>query len=231
LPKQLKIFFNYFLVPALMIWLCFNIYTEIIKQQNNTASWAQIKKAFYGPQTWKIIVAVLLMFVNWAIEALKWQNLIQPLQKMSFWNAYKATFAGASFAANTPNRMGEYFGRMIYIDEGKRLQSIPLTVTGSFSQLLITLSFGCIGLSFFTLIVQQSIVAFSVNGFWLKIFLTGSIVVTILGYFVYFKLNWIAKAFRYIPFIKKYAFFFEKVDALHNALLVKILLLSALRYL
>ena len=230
MPKQLKIFFNYFLVPALMLWLCINIYHQITNQQNNAKSWAQIKLAFYGPQTWKIIIAVLLMFVNWAIEAIKWKKLIAPLQKISFWEAYKATFAGTSFAANTPNRMGEYFGRMIYIDEGKRLQSIPLTITGSFSQLLVTLSFGCIGLFFFMLLVPHSAIQFSISSFWLKIFLIGSILVTIVSFFIYFKLNWIVKILRYLPFLKKYIFFFEKVDELRNALLLKILLLSVLRY-
>ncbi len=230
MPKQLKILFNYFLVPALMLWLCINIYNQITKQQNNAANWVQIKHAFYGPQTWKIILAVLLMFVNWAIEALKWQKLIMPLQKMTFWNAYKATFAGTSFAANTPNRMGEYFGRMIYIEEGKRLQSIPLTVTGSFSQLLVTLSFGSIGLLFFTSLVQSAVLPFSINSFWLKIFLIGTAAATVCCYFIYFKLSFITKALSYIPFLKKYSFFFKKVDELTNALLLKILLLSMLRY-
>jgi hypothetical protein len=213
-----------------MLWLCVNIYHQITRQQNNATSWAQIKLAFNGPQTWKIIVAVLLMFVNWAIEALKWQKLIAPLQKLSFWTAYKATFAGTSFAANTPNRMGEYFGRMIYIDEGKRLQSIPLTITGSFSQLLVTLSFGCVGLFFFMSLVHQSVVQFSISSFWLKIFLIGTVLVTIVSYFVYFKLNWLVKIIRHIPFLKKYIFFFEKIDELNNKLLLKILGLSALRY-
>ncbi len=230
MPKKLKIFFNYFLAPALMVWLCINIYQQIQQQKNQTENWLHIKTAFYGSQTWKLIFAIALMFVNWGIEALKWQKLVAPLQKINFWRAYKATFAGTAFAANTPNRMGEYFGRMIYIDEGKRLQSIALTVTGSFSQLIITLITGCIGLFFFKNIILQSQIAYSINNFWLTIFLIGTVAVTIFCLLIYFKLGIVVKIMEQIPFVKKYAFFLQKVDALTNTLLLKILILSALRY-
>jgi hypothetical protein len=42
--------------------------------------------------------------------------------------------------------MGEYMGRILYIDEGKRIQAISLTIVSSMGQLLVTLVVGVVGL-------------------------------------------------------------------------------------
>jgi hypothetical protein len=229
LNKNVKIFFNYLLIPILLIWFGFNLYSKITHQQNNVESWNNIKAVFTGNISWKILAVIALMFVNWAIEAIKWQMLMSPLQKVSFITAYKAIFAGTSFAANTPNRVGEYFGRMIYIDEGKRLQSVPLTISGSFSQLIVTLVAGSIGLFFYKDLSSTSTNS-SISNVWLNVFFTGSAFVSIVSLLLYFKLSWISKGLTRIPFIQKYEYFFTKVEALTNLLLSKVLLLSALRY-
>ncbi len=229
LNKNVKIFFNYFLIPILLIWLGVNLYNKITHQQNNVESWKNIKTVFTGSISWQIFVVILLMFINWAIEAFKWQLLMSPLQKVSFSTAYKAIFAGTSFAANTPNRVGEYFGRMIYIDEGKRLQSVPLTISGSFSQLIITLIAGSIGLFFYKNFNATSTNS-SISGVWLNVFFTGSTFVSIICLLMYFKLTWITKGITRIPFIQKYEYFFTKVEDLTNLTLCKVLFLSAIRY-
>jgi hypothetical protein len=125
--------------------------------------------------------------------------------------------------------VGEYFGRMIYIDEGKRLQSVPLTISGSFSQLIVTLVAGSIGLFFYKDLSSTSTNS-SISNVWLNVFFTGSAFVSIVSLLLYFKLSWISKGLTRIPFIQKYEYFFTKVEALTNLLLSKVLLLSALRY-
>ncbi len=169
------------------------------------------------------------MLANWSIEAAKWRLLMQPLQRLSFLTAFKAVFAGTSFAANTPNRVGEYFGRMIYLEEGKRLQSIPLTVTGSYSQLIITLLMGSIGLVFYIQLAQYSMLT-TISLFWLKLFLIGAISVTCFALLVYYKLSFIVNIISKLPWLHKYAYFFNTVDGLSTKLLNKVLLLSLLRY-
>jgi hypothetical protein len=228
--KHLKIFFNYFLIPILLIWLGVNLYSQMQHQSDKTESWEKIKNAFTGTDSWKIYLATILLFVNWGMEAWKWKLLMKPLQKLNFLTACKAIFAGTSFAANTPNRIGEYFGRMIYIEEGKRLQSIPLTVTGSFSQLIITLFTGCIGLLYY---IQKNSSLFhpSISSFWLKIFGIGCSFVTIVCLLIYFELSWLVTGLTRIPFIRKYEYFFNKIDKLTPRLLWNILLISLFRYL
>lgn len=229
IPKNIKKFVNYFLVPILLIWLGVNLYNQITNQANKAEAWQNIKQAFIGTKSWEIYTASVLMFLNWGIEAFKWQLLINPLQKINFSTAFKAVFAGTSFAVNTPNRVGEYFGRMIYIEEGKRLQSVPLTIAGSFSQVIITLVVGTIGL-FFYIQLNENTANASISSFWLKIFTIGCAFVSIICLLIYFKLNWLISGLTKIPFLSKYAYFFKKVDELSNSILIKALLLSLFRY-
>ena len=79
------------------------------------------------------------MLINWSIEALKWKISIRHIQRISFLRSFRAVLSGVSFSVNTPNRIGEYLGRVLYIEEGHRLQAISLTIVCSMSQLIITL--------------------------------------------------------------------------------------------
>ena len=55
---------------------------------------------------------LVLMFVNWGVESLKWQFLMNKVERISFLKAYEAIFSGISVSIFTPNRMGEWFGRV-----------------------------------------------------------------------------------------------------------------------
>ena len=59
------------------------------------------------------------MLLNWGIEARKWQMVVSKNSPVSFNTSFKAIFAGNALAFFTPNRTGEYFGRMLYLESGK----------------------------------------------------------------------------------------------------------------
>lgn len=145
LNKNIKIFLNYFLGPLLFLWLSFSIYQQIKNQSHLEASWLHIKQSFYSVNIIYLLLTVLLMFVNWGLEAAKWRLAVSPVHRVSFLQAFKAILSGVSFSVTIPNRIGEYLGRMLYMPEGKRLQVISLTVICSISQLLVTLIMGTMG--------------------------------------------------------------------------------------
>ena len=89
------------------------------------------------------------MLVNWTIETFKWKLAVQKIQRVGFFTAFKAVLSGVSFSVTTPNRVGEYLGRVLYMDEGNRIKAISLTIAGSMSQLLVTLLMGFGGLDHF----------------------------------------------------------------------------------
>ncbi len=114
----------------------------------------------------------MLAFVNWGIEARKWQLLIRHLQHVSYFVAFKSVLSGVTLSLNLPNRIGEYGGRILYIEQGNRIKAISLSIAGSMSQLIITLLMGCGGL-IFILFTKQSGGAFimGLSFFWIKILL------------------------------------------------------------
>ncbi|MCW3079662.1 hypothetical protein [Segetibacter sp.] len=181
-------------------------------------------------------MAVLVMFLmlgNWSCEALKWKVLIGHIQNISFLTAFKAILSGlsVSVAMNTPNGTGEYFGRILYIKKGNRIRAITLTFVGSISQLIVTLVFGTIGVfllkeKFYNATSQNTHLSLAIiNGV-----AYGSIAVTIALISIYFKLSWLVKLLEKIPFIAKYAYFIQKLEDLRWHELLKVLLISILRY-
>ncbi|GAO45066.1 lysylphosphatidylglycerol synthase domain-containing protein [Flavihumibacter petaseus] len=144
--KSIKIFLNYWLGPVIFLWLSWSIFHQLRRQPDLPDAWLHIKAAMSGNAAWKGWLVLLLMLANWGIEAAKWQLLVFPLTPVSWMRSLKAVLAGLAFAVNTPNRIGEYGGRVLYMPEGKRLEAVSLTILGSFAQLLVTMIVGTAGL-------------------------------------------------------------------------------------
>ncbi len=231
LKKKLKIFLNFFVGPVLFVWLSYSIYEQIQRQADVHQSWQFILAAFTGPQAWKFVLVILLMPVNWGIEARKWQVLITNIQPVSFRRAYRAVFSGQALAFNTPNRMGESAGRAIYLDEGNRLRGIVLSVVGSMSQIIVTFVMGLLALLYLRLNVLDT--AHKLAG--ISVFWYNGLVFAItvgIGLFIllYFRLSWAIHLLEKIPLVARHKFFVEKLEDFHWKELTRILFLSFSRY-
>jgi hypothetical protein len=232
LDKNIKIFFNYFLGPLLFLWLSFSIYKQITQQPHLERSWQQLMLGLSGKQSWKFWLILLLMMVNWGVEARKWQVLMKPLQRLTWWKAYKATLTGLAFALNTPNRVGEYGGRVLYIEEGKRIRAISLTIVGSMSQFLITLLFGCGGL-IYLLNLPLEATALSNDesySFWIGLLLNIVVVCCAVGLLVYFKLGWLIRMIDKLPALKALTPHIAVLEELNYGFLLRVCSLSLTRY-
>ncbi len=169
------------------------------------------------------------MFVNWGLETRKWQVLLRHLHKISFWQAFKAILSGLAFALNTPNRIGEYGGRVLFIPEGKRVRAVSLTLAGSFSQLLVTLLLGSFGL----FVLSGRIIAsaeFSSLQIWITVLQVLVIFITLIGFIIYFKLSWLVRVIEKIPGIQSYTRHIAVLEDMNVRLLLHVLLLSLLRF-
>ncbi|HAQ64571.1 MAG TPA: hypothetical protein DCR43_01735 [Bacteroidales bacterium] len=89
-----------------------------------------------------LIIVLMLMIVNWLIEALKWQKLMESVQKVSLPDAVKAILTGVTVSVFTPNRVGEFVGRVFSLRLISPLRAILATLVGSFSQLTVTIVVG-----------------------------------------------------------------------------------------
>ena len=227
LNKNIKLFINYFLGPLLFVWLSWSIYREIKHQPDLEKTWAAIKRSFQSSLLWNLLAVIVLMFVNWSLEAVKWKISVKKIQEVSFLKAFRAVLSGVSFSVSTPNRVGEYLGRLLYMDEGNRLKTISITIVGSISQLIITLLMGCIGL----IALQSKIeAAHLVSPIWMDVILYGVIAVLVVLTLFYFRLSWIIKGVNRLPGSKGFAYLVSALEGFDATLLVRLLSLSLLRY-
>ena len=81
------------------------------------------------------------MFVNWSIDAIKWQFLVSKLEKVTFWLALKAVFLGITVSIFTPNRVGEFGGRVFCLQHADRIKAVLVTIFGNITQLVSTSQF------------------------------------------------------------------------------------------
>ena len=93
-----------------------------------------------------LVGVILMMFLNWLVEALKWRYMISKIENISIMTAYRAVLTGITVSTFTPNRIGEYGGRVFCLEKGDRIKAVFITVLCSMSQLLVTILFGSISL-------------------------------------------------------------------------------------
>ncbi len=214
------------------MWLIITIYHQVSNQKNFNESWNQIVLSLTVAQSWKFYLVIFLMLFNWGLEARKWQLLIKPIEVVSFFTAYKAVLSGLALSLNIPNRLGEYIGRMAFMNEGNRLRSIALTIVGSISQVIITLVAGIIGLIYMRYFILDSTHHLEgLSVLWLNGLLYAISTSTVIIILIYYRISFLIKVFEKIPFVHKYVFFIKNLENFHWKELTNILFLSGLRYL
>ena len=225
--KTIKIFLNYFLGPLLFVGLSFSIFQQIRSQPQLAQSWTGIKESFASSKIFYLLVAMLLLFVNWGLEAWKWKLLVRSVRPIKFLMAFEAVLSGVSFSVALPNRVGEYIGRMLYQPEGSRLKTISLAIVGSLAQLLVTLFCGIIGL---VLVKKQLLAAYPQIVIWYQFILYGLIFTSCLIALFYFKVSAVVNFFSRWLSAHRYLYLVESLQKFNASFLSKILLLSSIRY-
>lgn len=95
-------------------------------------------------------VALLLMLLNWGLEAGKWRFIINKYEKLSYVVALKAVFSGVTLSIITPNQIGDFAGRVLHLQVLDKIKGSLATVIGHTAQVLVTCVFGGYALYFFS---------------------------------------------------------------------------------
>lgn len=172
------------------------------------------------PNLFYLIMVLFLMPINWSIEALKWKMLLKEIEILNFKKAFASILAGISVSSFTPNRVGQFAGRILLLQNKNRMAGTLKSIVGNLAQLTATLFFGLLGLIFYLNEIAL-----------LKYYhLILILLLLVLGLFFYFNLNFFT---QYIP--QKW-FFSQQIEHLQaiqftkKKILVKAFLFSSLRY-
>jgi hypothetical protein len=133
--RTIKSWISYGLAPILLIVLSVSVYQEINAQPDLFRAWSQIRTSFYGPSIGWLIAALLGVALNWGLEAAKWKRLLRNTESVSLAKAYRGVLTGVAFTLFTPNRIGEYLGRIWHLAAESRGAAVSLSVAGGIAQL------------------------------------------------------------------------------------------------
>jgi hypothetical protein len=166
-----------------------------------------------------VFMVFVMMFINWFIESIKWKLLISKLQHLSFFTSYKAVLTGLTVNTWIPNRLAEFIGRILYLEQENRTKATFSTLVGGFAQLIATTLAGSLGLIFWFSsgndLVIILIALLLVNGFLLLAYFNVSIFSGIIK-----KISFLKKLWQYVEILEEYS----------SPQLLELLILSFTRY-
>lgn len=87
-----------------------------------------------GTQATLFIAALLLMPVNWGLEALKWRTLVRQLQPFTLAQAYRSVLMGLASGFFTPNRILDPVGRVLMLEDENKAKGVLYSLVQTLAQ-------------------------------------------------------------------------------------------------
>jgi len=185
------------------------------------------KLAATPSSTLLLLLAVLLMPINWGLDALKWKLLLKNTESISLGLSLKATFAGAAVSFLLPNRVGGFLGRMLYLKQENRAIGAFATVYANLFQLLVTLIVGAIATLF---MMQNGWFVLPIQPMLLYVLFGLAALAAFAVIYMLQKPAWMVWLTSKLPYIKKWADQAAALQEYNFATKANVALLSVLRY-
>lgn len=189
-----------------MVVLLGLIYRQVTQKDDFAGQWQRFKEHFREGNKISLILVLLMAPLNWMLEALKWHRLLQKIQPLPYLKAFASTLTGIAFSMVTPNKIGDFAGRILYLEDKNKLRAAIATLISNLSQTLVTYSFGIAGLIYFNIYYPGS---------WQKIALVAALFSATLLVFIYLRIdliatwaegkNWLRKIIVSVRILKRYS--------------------------
>lgn len=223
LQRYKKLLVNLLKVSILLLTIAY-VAIELLHRnafENIGQITAQIKS---GQKLYLLVIVVLLMPLNIFLESSKWQFAASKLEHLSLRRAIASVLAGMSIGIFTPNNIGDYGGRILYLSEGNRIKGVLVNFISSIAQMVITLLAGLIAFNFYApLYVSQD----PLINYILLYFVLFLMVVVL---YLFLNIGRITYYLSSLGWFKKHGDLLAIFAMFKNVDLIKILTLSALRY-
>ncbi len=173
-----------------------------------------------------LFASLILTTLNWSMEVIKWKILISTQFEVKWKTALKGVLSGVTFGVFSPNRLGEFVGRVLALAPDRRISGSLLSFVNGLAQTLATFSFGVFGLVYFVQYFGYNVF----GGFGtlaIQLTISSSLVLAIM---LYFRVDLLTSLFQRIRFLKAYHSYFIVFSELPNSILHRIYQLSLLRF-
>ncbi|WP_140937821.1 lysylphosphatidylglycerol synthase domain-containing protein [Sphingobacterium lumbrici] len=224
MTKSQKKYLNYCIkitIVGLAFWF---IYSKV----NNQKNLSEFQNLLSGVDTvtmyWTMASIIVLMLVNWFLEVGKWIFLSRSIEKLGFWKATKSVFCGLTWAIFTPNRIGEYGGRVLLLKPENRVRGAVAMGVGLFGQLVLTSVFGALSIAWFVSTFLETPVSVTF-GVWVI-----ALIYALAFIILYFNVHWVDYMVGKIKVLDKVKSFFSILEDFTKVELLQVLLISAARF-
>jgi hypothetical protein len=215
LNKSIKIWANYLIGSVLSILLLYTIYQQLQQQLTRI----DVRTLQHGSHWW-LAGAIVLMLVNLYLESRKWHMLLLWAAPVRYRQALASFLAGTSFSIITPNRTGEYPGRILYLGGGHTFRYINVSVSGILSQLASIWFWGMVGLVYYNMAVPATMH---------KLVLAGCIIINIIIAVVYWRLHsWLPAAGK-SKYLRRFAVYMQLLSRVAGNERMRVLAISLFR--
>jgi hypothetical protein len=229
LNKSIKIFINYLLGPAFLLWLSWDVYHQITAQQSLSLQWQTFVKITASKGYVSLIFVLWLMLLQWMLEAVKWKILLKDIVNVSLTKAFRTILSGITVSVVTPNRLGEFAGRVVHLPNGTRVEGTVFTFMGNLAQLIVTCLVG--GIALFIGYDQLKLQLGSEESIYtVDLLLILSPFAVLILILVYFSSSWVLKKLGHWKLLNAFSVHLLVLSRTSNRRLAYVLFLSFIRY-
>lgn len=150
LKDKLPLFISYGKksIGFILFLICsFAIYKQVLSNENWSEQVTIFQSLFFTIPMYQWVLLLVLMGANFLTESIKWKWVASSNNSISLLHAIKSVLVGQTFAFFTPNRVGEFAGRTLFLQSGNKARGVAQFVWTSYAQLLITICIGSIALA------------------------------------------------------------------------------------
>jgi len=209
--------------------LTYNVFKQVTEQKDIGFHFSSLLASLRGWGSMILFLVLIIMLVQWLLEAKKWQVMLRAGHHIKLLEAFRMILSGIALSIATPNRVGEFAGRVMHLPSGQRLQGTAFTVIGNFAQLIITCIAGSIALCMEWQDQHLQIPPAGMQAIQ-SLLLWATPFAIVFFMLLYFKSGLV---FNWILSLRMIGKFRDKLGALAsipNNILLKVLLLSSLRF-
>jgi|AntRauTorckE5430_2_1112549.scaffolds.fasta_scaffold01368_4 hypothetical protein len=176
-------------------------YNQTLGKENVDELWIAFTNQFSKGHLGWLVLAVVLLPITYQIEIWKWELAIARIVQPTRLQIIKSILAGTALSFWTPGQIGDYGGRLLFIDTKKKWEVTLATGVGNVAQQVAVVTLGGFGVAYFLFLHIE------VRGYGLWTIISLYLAVMIFNWLIYFNIEVL------IPLLKKIGLFNEKNEA------------------
>ena len=215
--KSTKIWLNYIAGGIISLFLLWNIYHQVSKQVSTLG-----KAALESSGNYTLLgVCICLMFANTSLEGFRWYVLTNTVEPTRYYRAFCSYLAGIAFSIITPNRIGEYPARILYLGRNHTFKYINVSALSIMAQLSAVYFFGFIGLLYYN---------FAFPALWARMALAACGLINIFTVIAFFRFeSWLPLLMKF-AWLRKYVIYARLINRFTGNKLLLVMGISFLRF-